>query len=180
MILARIQTRIPLFKQNILTERGITAAATVPRGRAFISTSAPKRYTFDMAEECDKNEASTAKEELPPLTDHEFKNYNRLAERMELFVSSISALTYTRVMYKAYTCIYMHKHIYMLHHLTRYSHFTRSTTTSVDHGTFSGKPAPLAVVLRACPSSNSSTSARSSLSISPYIIPSRRLISSPD
>ncbi|KAJ4855327.1 hemerythrin HHE cation binding domain-containing protein [Trichoderma breve] len=38
-----------------------------------------------MAEACDKNDASAAKEELPPLTDHEFKNYNRLAERMELF-----------------------------------------------------------------------------------------------
>ncbi|KAL6825953.1 hypothetical protein J3E69DRAFT_335431 [Trichoderma sp. SZMC 28015] len=84
MILARIPTRIPLFKQNILTGRGIIATVA-PRGRAFISNSATKRYTFNMAEECGKNEASTAKEELPPLTDHEFKNYNRLAERMELF-----------------------------------------------------------------------------------------------
>lgn len=86
MVLPRIRTRIPLFKQHILTGRGIVAtAAAAPRGRAFISNSAPKRYAFDMAEACDKNDASAAKEELPPLTDHEFKNYNRLAERMELF-----------------------------------------------------------------------------------------------
>ncbi|PNP50201.1 hypothetical protein THARTR1_09190 [Trichoderma harzianum] len=38
-----------------------------------------------MAEASGKTDASAAKEELPPLTDHEFKNYNRLAERMELF-----------------------------------------------------------------------------------------------
>lgn len=112
MILARIPTRIPLLKQNILTGRGIIATAA-PKGRAFISNSATKGYAFDMAEECDKNEASAAKEELPPLTDHEFKNYNRLAERMELFVSSIAAPTYTRVMYKAYSRIYMHNHIYV-------------------------------------------------------------------
>ncbi|QYT02632.1 Hemerythrin domain-containing protein [Trichoderma simmonsii] len=83
MLLARIKTRIPLFKQNILTGHRIIAAT--PRGRAFISNSATKRYAFNMAEACDKNDASAAKEELPPLTDHEFKNYNRLAERMELF-----------------------------------------------------------------------------------------------
>lgn len=111
MILARIRTRIPLLKQNILTGRGIIAAAAAPRRRAFISNSATKRYAFNMAEACDKNDASAAKEELPPLTDHEFKNYNRLAERMELFVSNIAALTYTRVMYKAHTCIYMHNHM---------------------------------------------------------------------
>ncbi|KAL6695076.1 hypothetical protein J3F84DRAFT_376050 [Trichoderma pleuroticola] len=84
MVLARIKTRIPLFKHSILTGRGIIAAA-VPRGTAFISNSATKRYAFNMAEASGKNDASAAKEELPPLTDHEFKNYNRLAERMELF-----------------------------------------------------------------------------------------------
>lgn len=29
---------------------------------------------------------STAKEKLPPLSDKEFKMYNRLAEHMDLFV----------------------------------------------------------------------------------------------
>lgn len=74
-----------------------------------------------MAEASGKNDASAAKEELPPLTDHEFKNYNRLAERMELFVSSIAALIPTSCIrhIPAYTCI--HTHIYMLHHLTLYS-----------------------------------------------------------
>lgn len=90
MVLARIPTRIPLFKQHILTGRGIiAAAAAASKGRAFTSNSATKKYAFNMAEASGNNEASAAKEKLPPLTDHEFKNYNRLAERMELFVSNI-------------------------------------------------------------------------------------------
>ncbi|KAL7945791.1 hypothetical protein V8C42DRAFT_321580 [Trichoderma barbatum] len=83
MIFARVRPKTPLFKQSILTGRGITAAT--PRGRAFISNSATKGYAFNMAEASDKNDAGSAKEELPPLTDHEFKSYNRIADRMELF-----------------------------------------------------------------------------------------------
>lgn len=104
MIVTRIQAKIPLFKHSILTGRAIIAAA--PRKRAFISNSASPAYAVNMAgaeASSGKNDTSSVKDELPPLTDHEFKTFNRIADRMELFVSNLTALTHTHVIYHLYT-----------------------------------------------------------------------------
>jgi hypothetical protein len=88
MIATRSRTGIFLLKNNILSGRARIAA--IPRG-AFISNSARQGTAFKMATagEASKDNKDTCpvKDDLPPLTDHEFKNYNRLAEKMNWFVS---------------------------------------------------------------------------------------------
>ena len=94
MIIRTAQTRVPLLEQASAIVTGRAIAATAPRGRRrVISNSVPKRYAVNMAgaeadaSDDNKQNAGPAKEELPPLSDHEFKIYNRLAERMDWFVS---------------------------------------------------------------------------------------------
>lgn len=40
----------------------------------------------EASQEPDKNGGKSEQEALPPLSDHDFRAYNRLAEKMEYFV----------------------------------------------------------------------------------------------
>lgn len=76
-----------------------------------------------------ENAETKTEEELPPLSDHEFKIYNRAADHMEYFVSL--------------TSIYNRSHS-----LSNVLYF--STTTFEDHGTSYGMPVPTTVDPKAC------------------------------
>ncbi|KAL7802098.1 hypothetical protein V8C44DRAFT_345949 [Trichoderma aethiopicum] len=89
MILTTIPARL-LLKQASAIVTGRAIAAASPKGRRSISSSASRRYAVNMSgagaeASNDKQNASSTKEQLPPLSDHEFKTYNRLAERMDWF-----------------------------------------------------------------------------------------------
>lgn len=59
-------------------------------------------------------------QQLPPLSDRDFKAYNRMAERMDMFVSHpVSPQSHTSL-----------------------AHTLSSTSTSAKPGTSSGQPAP--------------------------------------
>jgi hypothetical protein len=76
-----------------------------------------------------ENVETKTEEELPPLSDHEFKIYNRAADHMEYFVSLTSHLSHKLFLSNVLYC---------------------STTTSEDHGTSYGMHAPTTVDLKAC------------------------------
>lgn len=92
MSLTTTPARVLLLKQASAVVTGRAIAAATPKGRTSISSFASRRYAVNMSgagaeASNDKQDTSSTKEQLPPLSDHEFKAYNRLAERMDWFVS---------------------------------------------------------------------------------------------
>lgn len=94
MLITKTLTRNLLLNSSVLTKRARFIAAT-PKQAFYISHSASQKNAFIMATAGeapkDTKEPCPVKEELPKLSDHEFKVYNRLADKMNWFVSCIPA-----------------------------------------------------------------------------------------
>lgn len=88
MVITKTLTRNSLLNSRVLTGRA-RIAATPKRQAFYISHSASQRNAFNMATEAPKDtkEPCPVKDELPKLSDHEFRVYNRLADKMNWFVS---------------------------------------------------------------------------------------------
>ncbi|KAF7546096.1 hypothetical protein G7Z17_g8674 [Cylindrodendrum hubeiense] len=93
---ARLTPSVIAVPASIFTRRvrpaairtvGFSTTARAQHQQASMSTTEEKPEGIaSQPAEVPKAEASKPeKEELPPLSDHEFKTYNRLAERMDLF-----------------------------------------------------------------------------------------------
>lgn len=90
MLITKTLTRNLLFNSAVLTN-GARITATPKQQAFYISHSASQRNAFSMATAGeapkDTKEPCPVKEELPKLSDHEFRIYNRLADKMNWFVS---------------------------------------------------------------------------------------------
>lgn len=90
MLITKTLARNSLLNSSILTGRA-RIAATPNRQAFYISHSATQRNAFNMATAGeapkDTKEPCPVKDELPKLSDHEFRMYNRLADKMNWFVS---------------------------------------------------------------------------------------------
>lgn len=95
MLITKTLARNLLFNSAILTNRARIIAATPKQQAFYISHSASQRNAFNMATAGDApkdtKEPCPVKEELPKLSDHEFRIYNRLADKMNWFVSCTPA-----------------------------------------------------------------------------------------
>lgn len=89
MLITKTLTRKLLLSSSVVTNRARIVAAT-PKQAFYISHSASQRNAFIMATAGeapkDTKEPCPVKEELPKLSDHEFRVYNRLADKMNWFV----------------------------------------------------------------------------------------------
>lgn len=96
MLITKTLTRNLLLNSSVLTKRARIIAATPKQQQQqqqafYISHSASQRNAFNMATAGeapkDTKEPCPVKDELPKLSDHEFRMYNRLADKMNWFVS---------------------------------------------------------------------------------------------
>lgn len=90
MLVTKTLARNLLLNSRVLTRRA-HIVATPKRQAFYISHSATQRNAFSMATageaSKDTKEPCPVKDELPKLSDHEFRMYNRLADKMNWFVS---------------------------------------------------------------------------------------------
>lgn len=95
MLVTKTLTR-NLLLSSVLAKRAHFIAATPQQQAFYISHSASQRNAFNMATAGeapkDTKEPCPVKEELPKLSDHEFRVYNRLADKMNWFVSILQHL----------------------------------------------------------------------------------------
>ncbi|KAL7921485.1 hypothetical protein ACQKWADRAFT_295196 [Trichoderma austrokoningii] len=79
MLVTRIATRNLLLPSRVLTNRAHIIAATPKQQQAFYTSHSATMATGEAPKE------PCAVKELPKLSDHEFKIYNRLADKMNWF-----------------------------------------------------------------------------------------------
>lgn len=138
---------------------GFATTARARNQQATMSTTEekPEGVTGQPAEAPKPEASKPEQEQLPPLSDHEFRVYNRLADKMEYFVRPPDS-RWLRNQTPGLEFLDMRQPS----QAPRLTPPPTSTTTSAARGTSSGAHAHRAGGHRACPSSNSSARACSS------------------